>query len=167
MSCGDMARGGGDVAGLVVEEEVGFELAQERAFFQAAEEHGFIDGDIPLHQRAYGALVRGGAAGGDQGGANAHAFGASLLQPVQCRQQGLEGAVGQGQGGLVEFMALEGRKPFVLIDALGFVREQHGVSVEGDAHFVGVRVAGAYRVREHVRCRVAQAQGLRHVLRIG
>src|SRR5256885_15174338 len=40
VACRHMARGRVDVAGLVVEEEVRLELAQERALFQAAEEHG-------------------------------------------------------------------------------------------------------------------------------
>jgi hypothetical protein len=47
-----------DVAGLVVEEKVGLELAQELALGQAAEEHRLVDLDVPVHQGADGALVR-------------------------------------------------------------------------------------------------------------
>ena len=68
MARGHVACRGVDVAGLVVEEEVGLELAQEFALGQAAEEHGFVDADVPLHQRADRALVRGRAACGDQRG---------------------------------------------------------------------------------------------------
>ena len=39
-----MACGGRHVARLVIEEEVGLELAQEGAFFQPAEEHGLVHG---------------------------------------------------------------------------------------------------------------------------
>jgi hypothetical protein len=67
-----VARGGLDVAGLVVEEEVGLELAQELALGQAAEEHGLVDLDVPVHQGADGALVRRRAAGRDQRRAHAH-----------------------------------------------------------------------------------------------
>ena len=45
-----MAGGVLDVSGLVVEEKVGLELAQELAFAQAAEEHRLVDLDVPLHQ---------------------------------------------------------------------------------------------------------------------
>ncbi len=62
-----------DVPGLVVEEEVGLELAQELALRQAAEEHRFVDLDVPVHQRADRALVRRRAARGDERGADAHA----------------------------------------------------------------------------------------------
>ena len=45
--------------GLVVEEEVRLELAQERPFVEAAQEHRLVDLDVPVHQRADRALVRG------------------------------------------------------------------------------------------------------------
>ena len=42
---------------LVVEEEVGFEFAQEVGLLQAAEKHGLVDFDLPFHQGADGAFV--------------------------------------------------------------------------------------------------------------
>ena len=37
-----VGRGGAEMAGLVAEEEIGLEPAQERAFLQTAQEHGFV-----------------------------------------------------------------------------------------------------------------------------
>ena len=51
-----------DVAALIVEEEVGLEGLKEGPFVEAAEEHGLVDGDVPLHQRAHRALMGGGQA---------------------------------------------------------------------------------------------------------
>ena len=78
-----------DMAGLVVKEEVGLELAQEFAFGQPTQEHGFVHIDVPVHQRADGALVGRCAAGGDQCGADAHGRRATLLQAVQGRAETL------------------------------------------------------------------------------
>ena len=59
--------------GLIVEEEVGFEFAKEGGLFLAVEERGFagfsFPFDLPSHQGADGAFMRGGAACGDQRGA--------------------------------------------------------------------------------------------------
>src|SRR5690606_33824334 len=77
MSGRHMGRGIVDMTGLVVEEEVGFELAQEFALGQAAQEQCLVHVDAPVHQGADGALVRRGAARGDQRGADAHAIGAA------------------------------------------------------------------------------------------
>src|SRR3546814_8711189 len=59
-------HGGFAVRELVVKEEVGFELLQERAFLQAAEEHRLVDFDAPVHQRADRAFVCRCTACGDQ-----------------------------------------------------------------------------------------------------
>ena len=72
-----------DVAGLVVEEEVGLELAQELALLQAAEEHRLVDLDVPFHQGADRALVRRRTARRDERGADAHAVDALVLEPLQ------------------------------------------------------------------------------------
>ena len=119
-----MLGGIADVAGLVIEEEVGLELAQEGALGQAAEEHGFVNGNVPAHQRADGAFVGRGTACGDQGGADAQrclALLAGLLQLVQGGQEGLEGAGRQRQGDIVDFVRLKGLQAAVLVDALGFI----------------------------------------------
>ena len=81
---------------LVVEEEVGLELAQELALRQAAEEHRLVDLDVPVHQRADRALVRRRAARGDQRGAHAHGVAGVALQPLQRLEQRLEGPGGSG-----------------------------------------------------------------------
>src|SRR5213595_1571389 len=49
---GHVARSVVDVPGLVVEEEIGLELAQELALGEAAEEHRLVDADVPRHQGA-------------------------------------------------------------------------------------------------------------------
>ena len=53
--------------GLVIEEEVRLEFLQEWSFLQSAEEHRFIDADIPAHQRSYRSFMGGGASCRDQG----------------------------------------------------------------------------------------------------
>jgi len=53
-----------------------------------------------------------------------------LLQAVQGRQQGLEGAVGQGLRHVLDLVAQEGIQPLGLVDALGLVTEQHRIAVE-------------------------------------
>jgi hypothetical protein len=157
------------VAGLVVEEEVGLELAQERALVEPAQEHGLVHLQAPVHQRADGPLVRRRAARGDQRGTHAHA-GASApraLQAVQRLEQGHEGPRGQGSGGVGLLVALEGVEPVTLEHLLGLVREQHRVAVEGDAHLVGMRLGGLDRIREHPRRRKARLERGTHVVAIG
>jgi hypothetical protein len=86
MPGGHMVGGGLYVAGLVVKEKVGLKLAQKLAFGKAAQKHRLVYFDVPVHHRADGALMRWGAAGGDQGGANADLWIALVLQPVQGQQ---------------------------------------------------------------------------------
>jgi hypothetical protein len=90
---------------------------------------------------------------------------AGLLQPVQGDQQGFERAVGQRQGNLVDLVLLKRLNPCDLVDAFGFIAEQHGVAVKGDAHLVGMCVAGMYRVGVNLRCGHAAASAARTSLR--
>jgi hypothetical protein len=108
-----VARGILDVAGLVVEEEVGLELAQELALGQAAEEHGLVDLDVPVHQGADGALVRRGAARGDQRGAHAHAGapGRSRCRRCSASSSGLKGPAGQRLRGLFALVRWKASSP--------------------------------------------------------
>lgn len=69
MSRRHMARGGFDVAALIVEEDVGAEGPQEFAFVESAQKKRFIDANVPGAQGADDALVRGRSARGDEGGA--------------------------------------------------------------------------------------------------
>ena len=73
--------------GLVVEEEVGLELAQELALRQTAEEHRFVDLQVPLHQRADRPFVRRRAACGDERGAYAHAVHPLVLEALHRLQR--------------------------------------------------------------------------------
>src|SRR5689334_16621703 len=57
----DMPLRGLDVTALIVEIDVGLESRKERAFVQPSQEHCLVHTDIPVHQRAHGALVRRGA----------------------------------------------------------------------------------------------------------
>jgi len=155
------------MAGLVVKEEIGLELAQELALREAAEEHGFIDTNVPVHQGADRALMRRRAAGGDQCSANAHLALHILLQPVQRGQQWFERAIGQRPGGMFDLMALERIQPLGLEDPLGLIGEQHGIAVEGNAHFIGVAVLRLGRFGQHPRGRKAQLQRLLHIGGIG
>ena len=165
---GTCAGGVLDVAGLVVEEEVGLELAQELALRQAAEEHRLVDLDVPVHQRADRALVRRRAARGDERGADAHAVRRLVLQPMQRRAAAAgTGPAASGVVGLLALVRLEGVEAACLEDALGLVGEQHRVAVEGDAHLVRVRVGGARRVREDARRRDAGLERRAHVGLVG
>ena len=103
-----MPRSRFDVTGLVVKEKVRLELAQKLTLGQAAQKHGFVHLDVPVHQCADGAFVRRGAAGCDECGANPHGGRALLLQAVQGGQQGLERSSQQGLPGLVSFVGLKG-----------------------------------------------------------
>lgn len=137
--CGGLrAVGRFAVSSLVVEEEVGLEFAQEGALVQTAQEEGLVHLHFPVHQRADGAFMRRGTTGRHQGGSDAHVRGRGLAQAVERFQQWLEGAGRQRGGGATCLVVLEGRQPLAGIDLLGFVGEQYGVAVEGDAHFVGV-----------------------------
>ena len=60
------------MTGLIVEEKVGFEGAQKRAFGQATEKHRLIDLNTPVIEGADGPLMSRRATGRDQRGANAH-----------------------------------------------------------------------------------------------
>ena len=93
------------MAGLVIKEEVGFEFAQKLSLGQAAEKHGFVHVDVPIHQGAYGPLMGRCAACRNECSAYAHAGAARRarhLQPVQRGKQWFEGAIGQGLRSLGE-----------------------------------------------------------------
>ena len=64
-------------------------------------------------------------------------------------------------------MRLESLQSAILVDAFGFVVEQHGVAVEGNAHFVGVLVAGLHGSGGHPSSRKLERQRLPHVILIG
>ena len=161
------AVGGFAVSGLVVEEEVGLEFAQEGALVQTAQEEGLVHLHFPVHQRADGAFMRRGAAGRHQGGTDAHMRGRGLAQAVERFQQRLEGAGGQRGGGAACLVVLEGRQPLAGIDLLGFVGEQYGVAVEGDAHFVGVGFCPLGRLRVDACGREAGFQRGPNVVGVG
>jgi hypothetical protein len=90
-----------------------------------------------------------------------------LLQTVQGRQQRFERTGRQGLRGFVFFVLLKSTQTLRLKHALGLVAEQHCVTVESNAHFVGVGVAGLYRLSQHPRRRKAGAERLAHVLVVG
>ena len=155
------------MTGLVVKEKIGLELAQELPLGQAAQEHGFIDLDVPVHQGADGALVRRRAARCDQRGADAHGGRAGLLQALQGKQQGLERAIGQRLRRLLDLMLLKGLQTLRLVDLLGFVAEQNRVAVKGNAHFSRVRIAGMDRARIDLRGRHARVECGTHIAQVG
>ena len=128
-----VGRGRVHVPGLVIEEEVGLELAQELALGEATEEHRLVDLDLPVHQRADRALVRRCAARRDERGAQAHVGRARALQALQCFEQRLEGARRERLRRVLDLVLLEGVEPVALVDPLGLVGEQNGVAVEGRA----------------------------------
>jgi len=78
---------------------------------------------------------------------------------VQRDQQGLEGPGRQRRGRLVPLVGLEGVQTVALVDLLGLVRKEHGIAVEGDAHFVGMGIGSPRAVREHARRRHARLEG--------
>ena len=145
-----MPRGRFNVPRLVVKEKIGLKLAQKLALVQPAQEHGLVHLNVPVHQRANGALVGRGAAGRHQRRANAHPGCGGLLQAVQRHQQWFERAVRQWQRHLVNLMLLESRQTLRLVHALRFVAEQHRIPVKRNAHFGGVRVAGMGRLGVHL-----------------
>src|SRR5437762_509729 len=85
------------------------------------------------------------------GRADAHAVDALVLQPLQRLQQRLEGAGGERRLGLGALVRLERVEAALLEDALGLVGEQDRVAVEGDPHFLRMRVGGARRMRIDAR----------------
>ena len=107
------------------------------------------------------------AARRDQGRAQPHRSAGLALQAVQCFQQRLEGPRRQRRGGVVALVVLEGVQAPRLVDALGFVAEQHGVAVEGDAHLVRVGGRGARTLRVDARRGHAGGQGLAHIGLVG
>src|SRR5213082_3554719 len=100
--------------GLVVEEEVGFEFAQELALRESAEEHRLVDADVPRHQRADRALVRRRAARRDERRAHPHRRRPRLLQPMQRREEGLERTFAQWLQRVTELVLLERSEPLLL-----------------------------------------------------
>lgn len=137
MARGNMSGRIAHMTCLVVEEEVGLELAQKTALGQSAKEHGLIDIDLPVHQRIERALMGRGAARRDQGRAHAHAGHIGLLQPVQGGQQGLERAFGQRLGGLFQLMLLKSLQTLGLEDALGLVKDYVWRNASQNFHFRG------------------------------
>jgi len=78
-----MTGGRFDMTSLVVKEKIRFELAQKFTLGQSTQEHGLVHLDVPFHQGADGALMRGGTARSHQSGADMHGGRALLLQAVQ------------------------------------------------------------------------------------
>ncbi|MCY1514289.1 hypothetical protein D9M68_488200 [compost metagenome] len=66
-----------------------------------------------------------------------------LLQPVQRREEGLEGAAIQRFAGRVALVGLEGFEAAGLVDAFGMIGEEHRISVEGDTQLVAGRPSRA------------------------
>jgi hypoxanthine phosphoribosyltransferase len=159
----DVAGGMRDVAGLVVEEKIGLELAQEIPLGQTAEEHRLVNLDVPVHQSANRALMRRRAARRDQRGADAHRRGTLLLQTMQSRQKRLEWPLGQRLRRIVALVGLKGVKSMGLIDPLGLIGEQHRVTVKGDADLMRVGIGGSRRVRVDLRRRHTGLECRAHV----
>ena len=113
--------------------------------------------------------MRGGAARRHQRRAQPyrHLLVAHALQALQGFEQRLERAGRQGARGVGAFMRLKFMQTVVVVHALGFVREQHGVAVKGNAQFVGVAVSIDMRVGKHLRGREVGLQRLAHIIGIG
>ena len=90
-----------------------------------------------------------------------------LLQGVQGLEQGLERPIGQGLLGQGDLVGLEGVQPAALEDLFGLVREQHGIAVERDAHFMRMGFASAGGMGQHARGRHAGTQGRAHIGLVG
>ena len=157
------------MAGLIVEEKIGLECLEKRAFFQPAQKHGLVDRNAPVHQGADGAFMRRGAAGGDQRRAQAYGYllAAHVLQALQGLQQGFERAWGQGARGVGALVLLKFIQAVGVVHALGLVGEEHGIAVESNAQFVGMAVGVDMRVGKHLRGRKARLQRLAHIAGIG
>ena len=69
---GDHFGGGVEMHALIVEEDVRTEGAKHLALGDPTEEERLVDTDVPGAQGADHALVRGGVASGDEGGADRH-----------------------------------------------------------------------------------------------
>ena len=167
MPCRDMTGCAFDVAGLVIEEEIGLEFAQELALGKAPEEQRFVDRQVPFHERADGPLMRGGAACGDQGGADARGRTFQTLQAVQGLQQRLEGTIAQRIGRLGLFVGLKGLQAIAAEDLFGLIGEQHGIAVEGDPNLIRMGFGGVGRVGIDPSGRHAGAQCRAHIGLIG
>ncbi len=155
------------MAGLVVEEEVGFELAQELALGQSAQEHRLVDLDVPVHQRADRAFVGRRTARGDERGADPHAVARLVLQPLQRFEQRLERAGGERCFGLGALVGLERIEPAALVHLFGFVGEQHRIAVERNPYLVGMCARRARRVRVDARRRHTGRERRAHVGLVG
>ena len=93
--------------------------------------------------------------------------GARALQAVQRLQQRLERPTRQRARGVLRFVGLKRVQPFGLEHAFGLVRKQHRVTVKGNTHFGGVGVAGADRLRVHLRGGHIGLQGGSNIAQVG
>ena len=64
------------------------------------------------------------------------------------------------------FVRLECIQPLTLINALGLVREQHSIPIEGNAYFMRMAVVHTL-VRIHRRGRIARQQRAAYIVFIG
>ena len=110
-----------NVTRLIVKEKVGFKLFEKLPLGQAAQEHGLVHLNVPLHQGANGALVSGRTARCDQSSSDANRWCALLLKPVKGGQQRLERPSQQGLRGLGMFVCLKCRQSLRLKNTLGFI----------------------------------------------
>jgi hypothetical protein len=91
----------------------------------------------------------------------------SRCRRCSASSSGLNGPWRQRRRGAVALVALERGQAVALVDALGFVGEQHRVAVEGDAHLVRMRVGGPRRVRDDTRRGHGSVQRRAHVGFVG
>src|SRR3954471_1423464 len=147
---------------LVVEVEVGLERLQKLALVQSAEEHRLVDRDFPVGEGVYGALVRRRAARSDERSPDAHSrtlvFSCRALKLVERLEKRLERTRLQRRQGVQSLMAGKSFQPVLLVDALGLVREQHGVPIERNAHFVRMAACLLAGLRIHPGCRNARPE---------
>ena len=64
-----------------------------------------------------------------------------LLQPVQCCEERLERPTRQRLMGRLTLTALEGIQPALLVNPLGLIGKQHGITIEGNTQLTAVSPA--------------------------
>ena len=86
---------------------------------------------------------------------------------MQGSQQRLERPRQQRLLRFIGLVLLKGEQAFGLVDALGFITEQHGVTVKGNTHLMRIGVAGVDRLRINLRGGHTGLQRGAHVAQMG
>lgn len=155
---------------LVIKEDIGSESFQDLALIHTAQEKDLIDPDIPRPQRQDDSLMGRCVPGRHKSRSDRHSLpGEALLQNGDSMQKLGERTFRQGLPGIGLLIIRERLQTALLIDLLGFIREDNRVPIKGYANLTDLssRINVQALTGADDTCRDAGVDGLLNIRLIG